>query len=452
MKSARVGEDRRKKIHPCSRSRTLDAPVSAASFPSRRGRGKEKEREGCFLVVRGPGPGQQQAGQIKIWIAPKLQAMGWGSRLAAEGPAWRVASTCVGLAAWAPCSGRGQQQKPGKPPQCACQTGNFPSPPRRSIPDHFSHCRGRRGRLGRSGLRDSGSVFSAGRPEEINHDFWHIRLLCSFEALEHKNCDSLIRRWSVGDRSSKGTRQPPLRGNDQTARRRWCMYEVCPTVECQKRTHGGREISTGGAERHLKGHTTPSLCQSAPAWASQGMPPSCSLPANRLHQRPCMRQVSPDTRRPGVPQHPQVTACLKYQSVSADSIWWKGCTPGRVQVAGSRLGTGQADMMQYEGEAARCVRSNHADRIGPFLNCKGKGGSVRWVHCTELAVLRCLAARQINKSTTRAQLRPLPDDLRKRIAPTIPHSPSLGAVHGTSRYFPRIPAARPHDALLCKQA
>ncbi len=63
VKSARVGENRRKKIHPCSRSRTLDAPVSAASFPSRRGRGKEKEREGCFLVVRGPGPGQQQAGQ-----------------------------------------------------------------------------------------------------------------------------------------------------------------------------------------------------------------------------------------------------------------------------------------------------------------------------------------------------------------------------------------------------
>ena len=127
VKSARVGENRRKKIHPCSRSRTLDAPVSAASFPSRRGRGKEKEREGCFLVVRGPGPGQQQAGQIKIWIAPKLQAMRWGSRLAAEGPAWRVASTCVGLAAWAPCSGRGQQQKPGKP-LGASQTGNFPQP------------------------------------------------------------------------------------------------------------------------------------------------------------------------------------------------------------------------------------------------------------------------------------------------------------------------------------
>ncbi len=70
-----------------------------------------------------------------------------------------------------------------------------PSPhPRRNIPDHFSHCRGRRGGLVRV-------CFSAGRPEEINHDFWHIRLLWGFEAFEHKNWDSLIRRWSVGDRN-----------------------------------------------------------------------------------------------------------------------------------------------------------------------------------------------------------------------------------------------------------
>ena len=59
------------------------------------------------------------------------------------------------------------------------------------------------------------------------------------------------------------------------------------------------------------------------------------------------------------------------------------------------------------------------------------------MHCTELATLRCLAARQINKSTI-SPMRPLPDDLSWRRRSSILSRPRRGLWHKSTF----CPAAR----------
>ena len=155
----------------------------------------------------------------------KTAGLGWGSRLAAEGPAWSPkAGIHFQSNAW---SGMGTMLGAG-----SVSHRNLESPPAISSPS--PHLAATSRTTSRTVQADEVAAlrvrFSAGRPQEIKHDFWHIRPLWSFEAFEHKNVILLIHRWSIGDRKGHDRllraatiKQPDVRRK----RPRWCMYEIC---------------------------------------------------------------------------------------------------------------------------------------------------------------------------------------------------------------------------------
>ena len=132
----------------------------------------------------------------------------------------------------------------------------------------------------------------------------------------------------------------------------------------------------------LKGHTTPSLLpvgsrMSIPRHAADLQPPSQSPQAKAMHEASESRHSQ--ARRTAGHCMSQVSEPVQPGQTRPS---WKGCTPGRFQVV-EHCCTGQADMMQYEGKAAQCVRSNHADRIGgPVLHQLEKAKGVPYGGCT----------------------------------------------------------------------
>ena len=207
--------------------RAGECSVFSVATRAREGKGKER----VFFGGEGAGPGQQQAKLKYEWIAPKLQALDggpdWRQRVLPGAP--RLASTSNPMpgAAWAPCLGAG-----------SVSHGNLESPPvvlsGQAISSPSPHLAATSRTTSRTVQADEVAAlrvrFSAGRPEEIKHDFWHIRPLWSFEAFEHKNVILLIHRWSIGDRKGHDRllraatiKQPDVRRK----RPRWCMYEIC---------------------------------------------------------------------------------------------------------------------------------------------------------------------------------------------------------------------------------